>query len=64
MKPPEAYEANHEEPTADVYAPVDSYPGGRYDIFFIHLYGDHVVRRVCEEEVYLFTFALHLLYTN
>ena len=43
---PEAYEGIKEEPTADTDAFVDSYPGGPYDTFLLHLYEDHVSRHV------------------
>lgn len=43
---PEAYEANQEEPTADVDARVDSYPGGSFNTFLLHLYRDHTIRHV------------------
>lgn len=58
------YQANQEELVIDVGVPVDSYLGGTFDTFLLHIYGDHVARRVLEWERYLFTFALHLFYIN
>lgn len=59
-----AYEVNQVESTVDADAPVDSYPGDSYDTSLLYLYGDHAARYVWKWDVYLFTFALHIFYTN
>ncbi|CAL5194554.1 unnamed protein product [Lathyrus oleraceus] len=33
----------YEEPAANAH--IDSYPGGPFDTFLLHLYGDHAARR-------------------